>query len=49
MLITKVVYSPNKVELTIEVQKAGIIDWQSQTSKKVDEINSTGSPDTYTV
>jgi len=49
MLITKVAYSPDKVELTIEVQKAGIIDWQSQTSKKVEEINSNGSPEIYTV
>jgi len=48
MLITKVVYSLNKVELTIEIQKVSLIEWQDRTSKDVDDINSNGSPADYT-
>ena len=49
MMITKVVYSLNKVELTVEVQKAGVIDWLEKTSKKAEESYSNGSPANYTV
>jgi len=48
MLITKVVYSLNKVILTVEVHKAGLLEWQEQTSRKVEDSYSSGSPTTYT-
>ncbi len=48
MLITKVEYTLDKVVLTIEVQKAGIVEWQKQLDKKVEDSYSEGSPETYT-
>lgn len=48
MLISKVVYQLNRVELTVEVQKAGLVAWQEQTSKKVEDFYSDGSPPNYT-
>jgi len=48
MLITKVIYSLSKVQLIIEIQRAGMIAWQNETSKKIDEYFSDGSPAVYT-
>jgi hypothetical protein len=48
MMISKVVYSLNKVELTIEISKGGLTEWQSQTSKKVDDLTFVNMPETYT-
>jgi hypothetical protein len=49
MLISKVVYSLGKVELTIEVQKVGVVEWQKETEKKINEANSADAPKIYTV
>ena len=47
MLISKVIYSLNKVELTVEVARAGIIEWQERTNKKVEDSYSRGVPAVY--
>lgn len=47
MLISRVVYSLDKVEITVEAVKSSLVDWQSKTSKDVDDLSSTGSPETY--
>ena len=49
MLISKIVYFLNKVELTVEVQKAGIIEWQEHINKKAEDYYSDGSPETFSV
>lgn len=47
MLITKVVYYPDKIELTVENLRTGLIDIQEKTKKNVDELSTAGSPETY--
>jgi hypothetical protein len=47
MLITKVDYTLEKIVLTIEMRKSGIINWQNKTSKEVNDLSSQGIPDTY--
>jgi len=49
MLITRVTYSLNRVELTVEVQKAGIINWSEEINKKQEDIYSKGSPATFSI
>jgi len=49
MLISKVGYTLNKVELTVEATKGGILEWQKQTSKKVDDLSFEGMPEDYVV
>lgn len=46
MLITSVKYSLEKVTLTIDPRNLGIVDWQDQTAKNVQESASNTSPDT---
>jgi len=48
MLITKVEYTLEKIILTIEMSKSGLINWQSKTSKKVNDLMSQGIPESYT-
>lgn len=48
MLITKVVYYLNKVELTIEVTKSSLVDWLEKVDKKAEESYSEGAPTIYT-
>lgn len=48
MLITKVVYSLDKVELTIEVIKSGLLDWLERLDKAIEDAYSDGSPAIYT-
>lgn len=47
MLITKVQYSPDRVTITVEIRKSGIVDVQNDTVKKVESITSEGCPTTY--
>lgn len=48
MLITKVAYSLDKVELTVEVVKSGLLDWNARLDKQADNYYSIGAPDIYT-
>lgn len=48
MLITSVKYTLDKVELTIEAIKSGLVDWQEKTSKQVEQVSGDGTPATYT-
>lgn len=51
MLISKVVYYLDKVEITVEAIPSGLVSWQEQTKKRTDEIsnaNDTGVPASYT-
>jgi len=47
MLISKVVYSLDSVELTIEAVKSGVIDWAEKMNIRLDDEQSTGAPATY--
>lgn len=47
MVITKVTYFLEKVELEVELRKAGAIDWQKKTSDRLDDSQSDGNPVTY--
>ena len=47
MLITKVDYTLDKITLTIEMSKSGIINWQDKTAKEVNDLRSQGIPPTY--
>jgi hypothetical protein len=49
MLITSVNYTPEKVELTIDPRNLGMIDWQDQNAKNIDQSVADGTPTTYTV
>ena len=49
MLITKVDYQLDKVEITVEVIKSGMVDWQDRQGKEIKQIN-TGAmlvPESY--
>ena len=48
MLITKVDYQLDRVVITIEPLRAGVVDRQEQINKKVDDISSAGTPTDYT-
>jgi hypothetical protein len=48
MLITSVNYTPEKVELTIDPRNLGMIDWQDQNAKNIDQSVADGTPTTYT-
>ena len=47
MLITKVVYYLDKIELTVENVRTGLVDIQEKTKKNVDDLSTAGSPETY--
>lgn len=47
MLITKVIYYPNKVEIVAEVSKASLFDWLSWLDRKADEDYSREAPEIY--
>jgi hypothetical protein len=47
MLIRRVDYATDRVELTIEAVKSGLIDWQNRTSEQVDQVETNGTPATY--
>jgi len=49
MLITEVVYYPDRVELTIDPRNLGILEWQDQSAKNTDQLSSDGTPTDYTV
>lgn len=48
MLITSIIYSLDKVELTIDPRNLGIIDWQNQTAKNIHSAVSDNAPADYT-
>jgi len=48
MLITRVDYYIDRVELTIEAIKTSFTDWQNKTKKEVDEVATDGTPSSYT-
>jgi hypothetical protein len=48
MLIRRVDYMTDRVELTIEAVKSGLIDWQNKTSEKVEQEATNGIPASYT-
>ena len=48
MLITKVDYTLGRITLTIEMSKSGIINWQDETAKEVNDLRSQGIPPSYT-
>jgi hypothetical protein len=48
MLITRVEYAIDRVNLTIEAEKTGFADWQEKTKKEVDQVQTDGTPETYT-
>ena len=50
MLISQITYHLNRVELIVEVQKAGLINWQHDTNRKLEEsyLRST-VPDTFSI
>jgi hypothetical protein len=48
MLITRVDYQLDKVIITIEPLRAGVINRQEEINKKVDELSSAGVPSDYT-
>jgi hypothetical protein len=48
MLITSVVYTLDKVTLTIDPRNLGIVDWQDQTAKNALQNKSDDTPVTYT-
>lgn len=47
MLITKVDYKIDFVNIEIELKKGGVIDWQEKTAKKLDALSSYDCPETY--
>ncbi|MDD5068493.1 MAG: hypothetical protein PHN89_02755 [Candidatus Pacebacteria bacterium] len=47
MLITKVDYMLDRAILTIELNRAGMINWQKKTETKVSELSSESCPETY--
>jgi hypothetical protein len=50
MLITSIIYTLDKVILTIDPRNLGIVDWQDQTSKNIRETVSDNTPGTaYTI
>jgi hypothetical protein len=49
MLITSVIYTLDKVEITIDPRNLGVIDWQKQTDKNIHEVSSSDAPTDYTV
>jgi hypothetical protein len=50
MLITKVVYSLDKVDIEVEAIKSGLLDFQDQQGKEINDIGTGGLqiPETYT-
>jgi len=48
MLITRVDYELDKITLTVEITKSGIINWQNKTTKEVNDLKSYGVPESYT-
>lgn len=49
MLITKVDYQLDRVEITVEVIKSGMVDWQDRQGKEIKQINTGGLliPESY--
>jgi len=48
MLITRVDYQLEKIILTVEVSKSGIVNWQNKTAREVNDLKSYGIPESYT-
>ena len=48
MLITKVVYYLDKVELIIEPKKSSLVEWQNKTNRDLNDFSSFGMPTDYT-
>ena len=49
MLITKVDYYLDRAEITVEVIKSGMVDWQNRQGKAINQINTGGLliPESY--
>lgn len=47
MLITRVSYAPDYADVEVEVVKSGLLDFQSQQGKKLEDLGSSGVPETY--
>lgn len=48
MIISKVVYRINSVEIQADVLRSNLIDWQEKTSREVEDLSTEGIPASYT-
>ena len=49
MLISRVYYTLNEVEITVEVKRSTLIEWQRLLNNRLDDRSGDGSPATYSV
>jgi hypothetical protein len=48
LIITRVIYSLDRIEIQADIKRSGILEWQEKTSKQVEDLSRENIPASYT-